>query len=221
MTRIIQILLLAACPPVMTVAQQTTAVNRGDLSELYTVRGEYTITPQPDGKAYMLQRLARDGTSIENIVLTKTSGNNPAAEYIDQSGTKYTQLPDGSLREVRVKQAPSPPPQPVRTQPSNPNPAPVAGPISAPPALSAAPTNASPYNGPRSGTLTCDGGRIPQNGEKVFSDLPPLDLNLIYDKKTWDAKLQDVDGQSKRLILTNKKPGEQKKCEVHWQVVSR
>jgi hypothetical protein len=187
-------------------------MNSAGVSELRTMRGEYKITPQPDGKTYMLQRLAHDGTSIENIVLTRTSGNSPAGEYIDQSGTRYTQLPDGSLREVRVKQAPSPP---------NPNPAPVSDPLPAPPASSPAIPNAAPYNGPLSGTLTCDGARIPQNGERVFNDLPPLDLNLIYDQKTWDAKLENVGGHSKRLILTNKKPGEQKKCEVHWQVVHR
>ncbi len=80
-------------------------------------------------------------------------------------------------------------------------------------------TPATPYNGPRSGTLQCSGGRIPQNGEFVFRDVPQVKLQLDYDKKIWDAKLESLNGQPQRLIIKNIGKGPQKTCVVHWTVV--
>jgi hypothetical protein len=78
---------------------------------------------------------------------------------------------------------------------------------------------AAPYNGPRSGTLQCSGGRIPQNGEFVFRDVPQVKLHLDYDKKLWDARLETLNGQPQRLIIKNIGKGPQKTCVVHWTVV--
>jgi len=78
---------------------------------------------------------------------------------------------------------------------------------------------AVPYNGPKSGTLQCSGGRIAQNGEFVFRDVPQVKLQLDYDKKIWEAKLEAKDGQPQRLIVKNIGKGPQKTCVVHWTVV--
>jgi hypothetical protein len=75
------------------------------------------------------------------------------------------------------------------------------------------------YNGPSSGTLECRPVEIPQNGEYVFSDLPPGKLQLDYDTKIWDARLAPA-GSGQKLILTNKRPGTQKRCNVRWRVAS-
>jgi len=96
--------------------------------------------------------------------------------------------------------------------------------VSAPPArapLPAASVSASPqpYDGPRSGTLECSGGPIPQNAEYVFRNVPLVKLQLDYDAKTWDARLSPGEGQTQRLILKNKSSGPQKRCVVHWSVV--
>jgi hypothetical protein len=79
------------------------------------------------------------------------------------------------------------------------------------------PSAPAPYPGPSSGKLECDGQPIPQNGERVFSDLPPVNLRLVYDTNTWEGVLVP-NGQTQRLILRNKKPGTQKKCTVQWSV---
>ncbi len=75
------------------------------------------------------------------------------------------------------------------------------------------------YSGPRSGTLACSGGPIPQNGEYVFRDLPPVHLQLEYNKKIWEAKLEHGNGETQRLILKNIGNGPQKKCVVHWTAI--
>ncbi|HEX4278265.1 MAG TPA: hypothetical protein VHZ74_23080 [Bryobacteraceae bacterium] len=75
------------------------------------------------------------------------------------------------------------------------------------------------YNGPRSGALECKRGVvIPQNGEYVFRDLPPGRLQLDYDTKIWDARVAPGEGTAQRVILTNKRPGEQKRCVVRWSM---
>jgi hypothetical protein len=75
---------------------------------------------------------------------------------------------------------------------------------------------AQAYNGPRSGTLECAGGPIPQNAEYVFRNLPPMKMQLDYDRKIWDATLAPSDGQTQKLILRNKSSGPQKRCVVRW-----
>lgn len=81
-------------------------------------------------------------------------------------------------------------------------------------ALAAPQPNA--YEGPMSGTLECVGNPVAQNAEYVFRNLPPLKLQLDYDRKIWDARLAPGDGQTQRLILKNKSSGPQKRCVVHW-----
>jgi hypothetical protein len=86
---------------------------------------------------------------------------------------------------------------------------------SSPPTASAPP----PYSGPKSGTLECGGGPIPQNAEYVFRNVPLAKMKLDYDIKTWDARLAPGDGQTQRLIVKNKSSGPQKHCVVHWSVI--
>jgi hypothetical protein len=87
------------------------------------------------------------------------------------------------------------------------------------PGIQVAAAQARPYSGPRSGTLACSGGPIPQNGEYVFRDLPPVHLQLEYNKKIWEGKLEPGNGQTQRLILKNVGNGPQKKCLVHWTAI--
>jgi hypothetical protein len=75
------------------------------------------------------------------------------------------------------------------------------------------------YDGAKSGTLTCTGGPVPQNAEYVFRDLPLVKMRLDYDTKTWDAHLSPAIGQTQKLILRNKSPSPQKRCEVRWSVI--
>jgi hypothetical protein len=89
-----------------------------------------------------------------------------------------------------------------------------------PPAEPAAPPALASYEGPRSGTLECTGGSIPQNAEFVFRNLPPLKLKLDYDTNNWDARLGPGDKPgTQRLILRNKSNGPQKRCTVHWSII--
>jgi hypothetical protein len=93
--------------------------------------------------------------------------------------------------------------------------APARAPLSAPPA----PSSPLPYDGPKSGTLECSGGPIPQNAEYVFRNLPPAKIHLDYDAAKWDARLAPGEGQTQRLILRNKSSGPQKRCVVRWSVI--
>ena len=76
----------------------------------------------------------------------------------------------------------------------------------------------SSYDGARSGTLESAGGPIPQNGEYVFRDLPPVRLQLEYDTKRWEARLEQT-GEGQRLVVRNKGNGPQKHCVVHWTAI--
>jgi hypothetical protein len=87
------------------------------------------------------------------------------------------------------------------------------------PGIQVAVGQARHYSGPRSGTLACSGGPIPQNSEYVFRDLPPVHLQLEYNRKIWEAKLEPGNGQTQRLILKNVGNGPQKKCVVHWTAI--
>jgi hypothetical protein len=88
-----------------------------------------------------------------------------------------------------------------------------------PPGPKPAPRVAPAYEGPKSGTLECSGGPIPQNAEYVFRNLPAGKLQLDYDTKVWEARLTTSEGQTQRLILKNKGTGPQKRCVVHWSVI--
>lgn len=96
---------------------------------------------------------------------------------------------------------------------------PSAASLAAPAAVRAPAAPPSLYNGARSGTLQCAGGPIPQNAEYVFRDLPAGKLQLDYNAKTWDARLAPGEGQTQKLILTNKSSGPQKRCVVHWSLL--
>jgi hypothetical protein len=115
------------------------------------------------------------------------------------------------MKDLIAGSAPAAAVPPVLTRPTEPQ---------HPPAVSAAPAAvpAVPYSGPAAGKLACDGQPIPQNGEYIFTDLPPVKLHLVYDTNTWEGVLVPS-GQTQRLILRNEKPGSQKKCTVEWTVV--
>jgi hypothetical protein len=96
-----------------------------------------------------------------------------------------------------------------------PRPSPPVAAVASPPASSAA----APYSGPKSGTLECGGGAIPQNAEYVFRNVPLVKMKLDYDTKNWDARLAPGDGQTQKLIVKNKSSGPQKHCVVRWTVI--
>ncbi len=75
------------------------------------------------------------------------------------------------------------------------------------------------YTGPMSGTFEWHGEPIPQNGECVFPNIPPVHLMLDFDTKRWDARLDNSEGQTQRLVMTNKSKGTQKKLVVRWSIV--
>jgi len=74
------------------------------------------------------------------------------------------------------------------------------------------------YTGPMSGTFESTGDPIPQNGEYVFPNIPPVKLMLDFDTKHWEARLAPGEGQTQVLVLRNKGKGPQKKIVVHWTV---
>ncbi len=125
--------------------------------------------------------------------------------------------------------APRPQPESVAVnRPTDPPPSLVRNPVPPPPPdpahtapVAAAPLPATPasYQGPRSGTLECAGPPIPQNAEYVFRNLPPVQIELDYDRKVWDARLVPAEKQTQRLILRNRGSGPQKKCVVHWSAI--
>jgi hypothetical protein len=82
-----------------------------------------------------------------------------------------------------------------------------------------APDAVTGYTGPMSGTFASTGGPIPQNGEYVFTNLPPGKLLLDFDTKHWEARLAQGDGQTQVLVLRNIGKGPQKRCEVRWTLV--
>ena len=77
----------------------------------------------------------------------------------------------------------------------------------------------APYEGPKSGTFVSTGGPLPQNGEYVFANIPPVKLLLDFDTKHWEARLEPGAGQTQVLVLRNKGNGPQKRCVVHWTVI--
>jgi hypothetical protein len=87
-----------------------------------------------------------------------------------------------------------------------------------PPVRAVATPSVPPYAGPESGTLESSGGPIPQNGEYVFRNVPPVKLRLEYDTRIWEARLSAGDGTSQRLIARNKSSSPQKRCVIRWSV---
>jgi hypothetical protein len=97
------------------------------------------------------------------------------------------------LREIRPE-----PPTPVRVPLARPRPA---------------------YDGPKSGILECNGGPVPEGSEYVFRNLPPVNLELDYDTKIWDAHISPGEHQTQRVVLINRSNSPQKKCVVRWRVI--
>ncbi|HZL55744.1 MAG TPA: hypothetical protein VFC21_01605 [Bryobacteraceae bacterium] len=75
------------------------------------------------------------------------------------------------------------------------------------------------YTGPLSGIFVSTGDPIPENGEYVFPNIPPIKLLLDFDTKHWEARLAPGEGQTQVLVLRNKGRGAQKHCVVRWSVV--
>ena len=73
------------------------------------------------------------------------------------------------------------------------------------------------FAGAKSGTLKCSGPPTPQNAEYVFRNLPRGNMQLDYDTKNWEARLVP-EGQTQKLILTNRSSGPRKRCTVRWSV---
>ncbi|HEY7388096.1 MAG TPA: hypothetical protein VH640_06280 [Bryobacteraceae bacterium] len=96
---------------------------------------------------------------------------------------------------------------------------PVPPPAPDPPRSAPLPAAPAAYQGPRSGTLECTGAPVPQNAEYVFRNLPPVAIELDYDRKVWDARLVPAENHTQKLILKNKSSGPQKKCVVHWSAI--
>lgn len=119
------------------------------------------------------------------------------------------------------------PPAPVVSQKQNkriPVPAPALSPTASDsftnrPHIVGLPTPGVDYSGPMSGTFEWHGDPIPQNGECVFPNIPPVHLMLDFDTKRWEARLENADGQTQQLVMTNKGKGTQKKLVVHWSIV--
>jgi hypothetical protein len=81
-----------------------------------------------------------------------------------------------------------------------------------------APPSVAAYDGPMSGTFQSSGDPIPQNGEYVFTNIPPVNLLLDFDTRHWEARLEPAEGGTQNLILRNKGKGSQKRVVVHWSV---
>jgi hypothetical protein len=153
--------------------------------------------------------VARESMANEQQSPRRSSGRSrPAVDDSTPTGDQTA-----SIARPRTSEAPVPSPAAVNSTPvrptlqSAPRPASAAG--SAPP----------PYSGPKSGTLECGGGPIPQNAEYVFRNVPLVKMQLDYDTKTWDARLAPGDGQTQKLIVKNRSSGPQKHCVVHWSVI--
>ena len=145
----------------------------------------------------------------------------PSATVSSRNTADRGPEPTAGSRPTHPTPSFSPNPVPSRSVPaSTPDSmSPASNPDIQPPRATPVPAAPKPYNGAMSGTLECNGGPIPQNAEYVFRNLPPLKVQLDYEKKVWEARLAPGENQTQRLILRNISSGPQKKCVVHWRVV--
>ena len=139
------------------------------------------------------------------------------------SNTTVSRGPDNTATNRTATPSLSPASNPAPAQPL-PVPAVTTPPLATSPpvqtrTVAPVPAASPQYSGPMSGTLECNGGPVPQNAEYVFRNLPPLKMQLDYDKNVWDARLAPAENQSQRLILKNKSSGPQKRCIVHWTIL--
>jgi hypothetical protein len=152
---------------------------------------------------------ASDRTSRESVATEQpTTRRRPTLARPAVNDSTPTGDQTASIAQSHSSDDPPPSPAAISTpaRPSlqtEPRPAPLA----APP---------QPYSGPKSGTLECGGGPIPQNAEYVFRNVPLVKMHLDYDTKTWEARLAPGDGQTQKLVVKNKSSGPQKHCVVHW-----
>jgi hypothetical protein len=151
------------------------------------------------------ERVANDQQSLRRSSTRSRPAVNDSTPTGDQTA---------AIAQRRAGEAPVPSPAAVNSTPVRPS-LQSARPPSSPTAGSSPP----PYSGPKSGTLECGGGPIPQNAEYVFRNVPPVKMQLDYDTKTWDARLAPGDGQTQKLVVRNKSSGPQKHCVVHWTVI--
>ncbi len=158
-------------------------------------------------KSYQAQRWLAD-------LRTDGPGNTPGFANDQQSARRrLTPRPAVNDNTPTGDQAASASRQPLPAAPQ------ASAPLRPTPPPSPMPPATPPYNGAKSGTLESTGGPIPQSAEYVFRNLPPGQLQLDYDTKTWSARLAPGDGGTQRLIVRNKGTGPQKRCVVHWSVV--
>jgi hypothetical protein len=152
------------------------------------------------------ERVANDPQSLRRSSTRSRPAVNDSTPTGDQTA---------AIAQRRASEAPVSSPAAVNSTPVRPSLQSAPRPPSSPTAGSSPP----PYSGPKSGTLECGGGPIPQNAEYVFRNVPLVKMQLDYDTKTWDARLAPGDGQTQKLIVRNKSSGPQKHCVVHWTVI--
>jgi hypothetical protein len=157
------------------------------------------------------ERVANDPQSLRRSSTRSRPAVNDSTPTGDQTA---------AIAQRRASEAPVPSPAAVNSTPVRPSLQTAPRPPSPPTAGSSPPPYSPPlYSGPKSGTLECGGGPIPQNAEYVFRNVPLVKMQLDYDTKTWDARLAPGDGQTQKLIVRNKSSGPQKHCVVHWTVI--
>jgi hypothetical protein len=68
------------------------------------------------------------------------------------------------------------------------------------------------------GVFEWTGDPVPPNGECSFPNIPPVKLQLDFDTKKWEARLEAGGAGGQVLVMRNKDKKTQKKCVVRWTV---
>ena len=179
-------------------------------------------------KKSALQILPHYRQVAENLLAQDVHGADREKSYRAQTWLRELGGDEPGPQITRRKPAPTPLPAAGATANGNPTatPAPSIRTVDGRPTLARADSDAPPPTAPAapppslnrqatSGKLQCGGGPVPQNAEYVFRNLPPGNLQLDYDTKTWEARLVS-EGQTQKLVLRNISSGPQKRCVVHW-----
>jgi hypothetical protein len=176
------------------------------------------MTDTGDWRANALQVLPRYRQAARSLLTQDMNGPDQEKMYRahtwlhdlkwdDAGGANSPQMSRSRPMPERTPQ-PVPPPVPPTFVPNSQRPHVVSQPAAV----------LTSYDGARTGTLESAGGPIPQNGEYVFRDLPPVKLQLEYDTKHWEGRLEQT-GEGQRLVVRNKGNGPQKRCVVHWTAI--
>lgn len=176
------------------------------------------MTDTGDWRANALQILPRYRQPAESLLRQDMNGRDQEKMYRahtwlhdlkwdDTEGATPRQISQRRPMSERTPQS-APPPPPPTFDPNPQRPHVVSQPAAVP----------ASYDGAKTGTLESAGGPIPQNGEYVFRDLPPVKLQLEYDTKHWEARLEQT-GEGQRIVVRNKGNGPQKRCVVHWTAI--